>query len=39
MTASEARDFAWSAAAPMTELLIFAAVVLLGFALLREITR
>lgn len=39
MTPGQARDFAWIVAEPILVLLLFGAVLLLGFALLREVTR
>lgn len=39
MTVGEAQMFAWQLARPMVEMLLFVAVLLLGFSLLREITR
>lgn len=39
MTNAEARDFPWIIAEPLVAFVLVAAVVLLGFAILREITR
>lgn len=39
MTKAEAADLAWTVAVPIVQFIFVVAVVLLGFALLKEITR